>query len=62
MKEYFYDFTMDGENRGHSYLSIDSKRLLSVTRFSVEKEYVLTNAFLLRLRGQKVVGCKHGER
>ena len=59
MSEYFYDFTIDGDNHGYSYLSFDHETLYSFTRFLIEKEEVYTNVFSLKLDGGRVLACKH---
>jgi hypothetical protein len=59
MSEYFYNFTLDGDNRGYSYLRFDHKTLYSLTRFLIEKDETYTNVFSLRLDSGRVLACKH---
>lgn len=61
MNEYFYDFAVDGHNRGFSYLYLDSEKLQSVTRFLLEDGSMFTNVFLLRLKDKNVLACRHGD-
>ncbi len=60
MTEYFYNFTINGLNQGYSYLYLDHKKLYSVTRFAFEGS-IKTNKFLLKLRDECLLACKHGE-
>jgi len=50
MREYFYNFTFEGTNRGYSYLYVDSLDDTDVT-----------NAFALRISRQNVIACKHDD-
>lgn len=61
MNEYFYNFKFDGKNQGYSYLRFDQNSLLSFTRFLAENDEVYSNVFLLKLSGEKVLACKHGD-
>ena len=60
MNEFFYDFTLDGANRGYSYLFLDESSLRSVTRFRLEDDEVVTNVFELKLDDGQVLACRHG--
>ncbi len=60
MNEFFYDFTLDGANRGYSYLLLDASALRSVTRFRLEDDAVFTNVFELKLGDGEVLACRHG--
>ena len=61
MSEFFYNFTLGDENRGYSYLRIDEGHLHSFTRFLLDSGETFTNVFRLRLDGQRVKACKHGD-
>jgi hypothetical protein len=61
MNEFFYDFTLNDQNRGYSYLRFDEKHLYSFTRFLVEDDEIYTNIFSLRLDGERVLACRHGD-
>ncbi len=61
MNQYFYNFTIDGDNRGYSYLRFDDKTLYSFTRFLITEDETYTNVFSLKLEGGRVLACKHGD-
>ncbi|MBX2868662.1 MAG: hypothetical protein KTR18_08305 [Acidiferrobacterales bacterium] len=62
MCELFYNFKLDGAQRGYSYLHIDNTSLYSHTEFLVEGGETYSNVFRLRLDGERILACKHGER
>ena len=47
---------------GYSYLRRDPHSLYSFTRFRLVDGSVFTNVFRLKLHGDRVVDCRHGER
>lgn len=59
--ELFYDFRIDGEARGFSYLRLDQWALLSLTRFLLENASVFENRFELGLAGGRALRCRHGD-
>jgi len=61
VNELFYNFTLAGKNRGYSYLSVDTTRLYSLTRFLLDNDEVFTNVFTLKLSDGEVRACKHGD-
>lgn len=61
MSEYFYNFVLQGKNRGYSYLFLDTTRLYSFTRFRLEDGNTVTNIFKLKLSGRSILACQHGD-
>ncbi len=61
MKEFFYDFRLNGTACGYSYLGYSDDRLLSVTRFRISENDVYTNRFELKLAENQVVALKYGD-
>ena len=59
--EWFYDFVLDGEKRGYSYLRIDEDELLSVTRFRLPDESIYVNRFEVRCENGRPVACRRGD-
>lgn len=61
MPEYYYNFTVSGENRGYSYLKYDTQQLYSFTRFYFEENELLTNIFRLKISNQIVLACQYND-
>ena len=61
MTEYFYNFKVNEENQGYSYLRLDHTSLFSLTRFRIGEDETYSNVFSLKLSGEKVLACKHGD-
>lgn len=61
MKELYYNFIIEGSNRGFTYLRIDDNALFSHTHFILPNEVVITNIFNLKLNEGKIISCKHND-
>lgn len=61
MQKYFYNFIFDGNNQGYSYLYLSSEKLVSYTRFLTEENTIYSNSFVLKLEGENILACKHGD-
>ena len=61
MSEFFYNFTVNGKNRGYSYLFINSTTLYSHTEFWIEGGELYRNVFHLRIENGRISASKHDD-
>ncbi len=61
MTEHYYDFKIQDQACGYSYLLWDQQRLHSFTRFRLPDGQVITNVFRLLLKGRAVERCRHND-
>lgn len=61
MTEHYYDFKIQDQACGYSYLFWDDQRLHSFTRFRLPDGQVITNVFRLLLKEEAVERCRHND-
>jgi hypothetical protein len=61
MDEYFYNFTIEDDNLGFSYLKIEQNTLHSFTHFKLPNGEVINNLFKLSFEGTRVLECNHND-